>query len=334
MTIEKRARVISQEKGLYRISDGEEDKRAEVSGKFRFDSFSPSDFPVVGDYVVASWPEGNQNAVISALFPRTTCFMRKASGKKTEEQVVAANIDTVFVCMSLNSNYNLQRLGRYIALAHSSGANPVVVLTKADLAENLDEMVLDVRNVVVGTDVVVVSAKNEDYKSVMKYIEKGKSIAFLGSSGVGKSTLINAILGKQYTKTGEIGPGDKGRHTTTRRELIALENGAFVIDTPGMRELGLWDCAEGIEDSFSDIEELAAMCRFSDCTHTNEPGCAVLSALRGNTLDEERYRSYLKLKKESEYMAREKSYMETKNAKYKEISKINKSSRKKDKYGF
>lgn len=322
--IEKRARVISQEKYLYRITDGENEIAAEVSGRYRYEAIYPSDYPAVGDYVLASWPQGEGKAVINSLFPRKTCFIRKAAGSKKEEQVIASNIDIVFICMSLNANYNLQRLERYITLTYSSGATPVVVLTKADLCPNIEEKIAEVTGVAIGVDILVVSTINDDYNSVFKYLKDGVTIAFLGSSGVGKSTLINRIIGREYNATGSVGEGDKGRHTTTRRELIELDNGAYVIDTPGMRELGLWNDEEGIESSFSDIEDLASKCRFSDCSHTTEPGCAVLEAISEGTLLKERYNSYQKLKKENLYSIETDNYLENKKAKYKNIAKINK----------
>lgn len=332
MIMEKRARVISQEKDLYRIFDGENEKIAVVSGKYRYETIRVSDYPAVGDYVIATWPEGEGNAVINALFPRKTCFIRKAAGSKREEQVVASNIDTVFICMSLNSNFNLHRLERYITLTYSSGAIPVVVLTKADLCSDVEGKIAEVMSVAIGIDTIAVSSIEDDYSSILKYITKGKTIAFLGSSGVGKSTLINKLLGYDYNATGEIGDGDKGRHTTTRRELIQLDNGACLIDTPGMREVGLWNDEEGIESSFGDIEALSSLCRFSDCSHTTEPGCAVQKAILEGKLDKERYNSFMKLKKENLYFSESKDYLDEKKTKFKSISKINKASKKYPKY--
>jgi len=324
---EIRARVISQEKGLYKISDGKAEKYAEVSGKYRYDAKTVSDYPAVGDYVIALWPDDDSNAQISSLFPRKTCFMRKAAGPGKQEQVVAANIDTVFICMSLNNNYNIRRLERYIAISYDSGAMPVVVLTKSDLCDDLEEKINGVKDVAIGVDVVAISSANDDFSAVLEYIKPEKTIAFLGSSGVGKSTLINKLIGRDAIATQAIGEGDKGRHTTTHRELIALENGAFVIDTPGMRELGMWDSEEGIETAFADIEELASQCKFSDCQHMTEPGCAIKKALADGSLAQDRWESYLKLKIENEFAANGSQYMESKRAKFKEISNINKGRR-------
>ena len=297
---ELRARIMSQEKGRYIISDGTDVKPATVSGKFRYEAAIASDYPAVGDYVLAEWSKGDGPAIIRKLFPRKSCFIRKAAGPKKQEQVVAANIDTVLICMSLNRNFNIRRLERYLSISYDSGAVPVVVLTKADLCRDVDSMVSEVCAVASGVDILVVSSLNDDYDAVMQYILPGKTVAFLGSSGVGKSTLINKLLGADSLAVGEIGTDDKGRHTTTHRELIPLSNGAFVMDTPGMRELGIWDSGEGIEAAFQDIEELACTCKFSNCTHTSEPGCAIQKALAEKSLEAARWESFRKLKREND----------------------------------
>ena len=326
---EIRARVILQEKGMYKISNGSAVKNAVVSGKFMFTSTTVSDYPAVGDYVIAEWPEDSSNAVIHSVFPRKSCFIRKAAGPEKQEQVVAANIDSVFLCMSLNNDYNIRRIERYLAAAYDSGASPVIVLTKADLCDDVEIKISEIQSVAFGVDVLAVSSINMDFDVLMKYILPGKTIAFLGSSGVGKSTLINRLLGNDRIATGGLRNDDKGRHTTTHRELITLENGAFLIDTPGMRELGMWDNESGIDTVFSDIEELISQCKFSNCTHTNEPGCAVQKVLSEGTLDMTRWQSYLKLKKENEYVANGSQYLEAKRSKFKEIAKTNKANRKK-----
>lgn len=326
---ELRARVIAQEKGIYRISNGTDVKPASVSGKYRYEAATVSDYPAVGDYVIAEWPEDDSNAVIRSLFPRKSCFIRKAAGSGKQEQVVAANIDTVFICMSLNNNFNIRRLERYLSLTYDSGTTPVVILTKADLCGDVAGKIAEAQSAAPGVDVLAVSSLVGEYNAVLKYILPGKTVAFLGSSGVGKSTLINKLTGIDLIATREVGNDDKGRHTTTHRELIALENGAFVIDTPGMRELGMWDNDGGIDTAFRDIEALSHACRFSDCSHTTEPGCAVRAALADGTLDGARWESYRKLKTENEFAADSSRYLEAKRAKFKEIAKINKSNRKK-----
>ncbi len=254
---ELRARVISQEKGLYKLQSGTEVKSAVVSGKYRYETQTVSDYPAVGDYVIAEWTEDDSNAVITGLFPRKSCFIRKAAGTGKQEQVVAANIDTAFLCMSVNNNFNIRRLERYLSVAYDSGATPVVVLTKSDLCSHVESKITEAQSATPGVDVMAISSLDEDYEAVMKYILPGKTVAFIGSSGVGKSTLINKLTGTDSIATREIGNDDKGRHTTTHRELITLQNGAFVIDTPGMRELGMWDSGDGIETAFADIEALS-----------------------------------------------------------------------------
>ena len=244
---ELRARVISQEKGIYKVSSPAWVRAAAVSGKYRYEAQTPSDYPAVGDYVTVLWPDDGSSAVITALFPRKSCFMRKAAGTGNREQVVAANIDTVFICMSLNNNFNIRRLERYLSVTYDSGATPVAVLTKSDLCPNVEEKIAEVQNAASGVDVLAVSSLDGDCEAVKKYILPGRTVAFIGSSGVGKSTLINKLTGTDSIATREIGSDDKGRHTTTHRELFTLSNGAFVIDTPGMRELGMWDSGDGID---------------------------------------------------------------------------------------
>lgn len=325
---EVRARVVSQEKRSYKLSCELGVKLAAVSGKFRYEALTVSSYPAVGDFVLAEWPEDDSPAVIRSLFPRKSCFLRKAAGSAKQEQVVAANIDTVFLCMSLNQNFNLRRLERYLSITYDSGAEPVVVLTKADLCPSVEEKIAQVRNAAPDAEILSVSSLTGDFGAVLPYIQSGKTVAFLGSSGVGKSTLINRLTGAETMTTGEIGNEDKGRHTTTHRELIALANGAFLIDTPGMRELGLWDSEDGIDTAFRDIEALSRACKFSNCTHTKEPGCAIQAALKDGTLEQARWDSFRKLKGENASAAGGSRYLEAKREKFKEISKINKASRK------
>ena len=314
-------RILSQEKGLYRVITEFGEKLAEISGKFRYEAKCLSDYPAVGDFVMMDWNPAGGNAVIHHILPRKSCFTRKAAGQR-REQVVAANVDTLFLCMALNNDFNLRRLERYLTIGWDSGAIPVVVLTKSDLCTDLESKVSEVESVAFGVDVLVTSSMDVDGEmQIRPYIAEGKTVAFLGSSGVGKSTLINRLLGEDRLETQALRNDDKGRHTTTHRELILLPSGGMVIDTPGMRELGMWDSAEGVETTFADIEELANRCRFSDCTHTSEPGCAVLSALEDGSLDPSRWNSYLKIKTELEYAADSESYLERKEQKFKEISK-------------
>ena len=317
-------RITLQEKGMYRIRTSMGEQNALVSGKFQFDAQSLSDYPAVGDYVMVSCADPD-TVIIHQVLPRKSLFLRKAAGTSKAEQVVAANIDIVFLCMSLNNDFNLRRLERYLAVAWESGADPVVVLTKADLCADLPQKQREVEAIAMGVDILTTSAMESDgYRQIMPYITQGRTVAFVGSSGVGKSTLINRLLGEERLATDGLRNDDKGHHTTTHRELLVLPNGAMVIDTPGMRELGMWDAASGVGQTFGDIEELAARCRFRNCSHSGEPGCAVRAAIRSGELDSGRWRSYQKLKNENSYAGDSERYLTAKEKKFKEISKINK----------
>lgn len=321
-------RVVLQEKNQYRLLSFKGEQAAVVSGKYQYEANAPSDYPTVGDYVMADLTDGSI-AVIHHLLPRYSVFLRKAAGSARQEQVVAANVDTLFLCMSLSNDFNLRRLERYLSVAWDSGSNPVIVLTKADLCEDVPVKLAQVERVVFGVDILVTTAvKTDGYEKVLPYVKPGKTVAFIGSSGVGKSTLINRLLGEEALATGGLRNDDKGRHTTTHRELLFLPDGGMVIDTPGMRELGMWDSTSGVEQTFQDIEELASQCRFSNCTHQNEPDCAIQAALRSGELTAERLASYQKLMQENDYAADSESYLASKEKKFKKISKINKRKKK------
>lgn len=322
-------RIISQEKGLYRLVTEQGEKLGEVSGKFRYQAVTASDFPAVGDFVMVDRNDAGGNAIIQTVLHRKSCFTRKAAGDARQEQIVAANIDTVFICMSVNNDFNLRRLERYLSIAWDSGAVPVIVLTKSDLCDDTDRKLSEVSSIAIGVDILLTSALAQDgYMQVLPYITEGKTVAFIGSSGVGKSTLINCLLGQHRLDTNGLRNDDKGRHTTTHRELILLPGGGMVIDTPGMRELGMWDSEAGIDQTFGEIEALASQCRFSDCTHHNEPGCAIQKALQEGTLSGARWLSYRKLKTENSFAADSQSYLANKEKKFKEIAKINRNNRK------
>ncbi|MGN0652209.1 MAG: ribosome small subunit-dependent GTPase A [Gemmiger sp.] len=321
-------RIVLQEKSQYRLISPGGEQPAVVSGKYQYEAASPSDYPAVGDYVMADLNDGGI-AVIHHLLPRTSVFLRKAAGSARQEQVVAANVDTLFLCMSLNNDFNLRRLERYLSVAWDSGSTPVIVLTKSDLCEDIPAKLSQVESVAFGVDILVTTAMEKDgYEKVLAYVKPGRTVAFIGSSGVGKSTLINRLIGQDTLATNGLRNDDKGRHTTTHRELIFLPGGGMVIDTPGMRELGMWDSTGGVEQTFRDIEALAAQCRFSNCSHQTEPGCAVRAALESGELTAERFASYQKLLQENAYAADSESYLASKEKKFKEISKINKRSKK------
>lgn len=299
-------RVALEHTHLYRVYSEQGEVLAEVSGKMRYEANGRADFPAVGDWVVLRERLGEDRATIHAILPRFSKFSRKVAGLTSEEQIVAANVDTVFLVMALNNDFNVRRLERYLVMAWESGANPVIILTKSDLCEDVAVKVDEVEGVAFGVPIHVVgSYGNMGMEALEQYLNVGQTVALLGSSGVGKSTLVNAMVGEALQAVQDIREGDaRGRHTTTHRELIRTPQGALVMDTPGMRELQLWDADEGLQGTFEDIEVLAGQCRFNDCTHAGEPGCAVEAAIGNGSLDEGRYRSYVKLQRELNYLAR------------------------------
>ncbi|MEQ8236339.1 MAG: ribosome small subunit-dependent GTPase A [Syntrophomonadaceae bacterium] len=294
-------RVIAQYKGIYRVATEASEVYAEISGRLRYLADDNATFPAVGDFVLMDRDNDEAgHAIIHMILPRHSAFIRKAAGTAHEVQVVAANIDVVFICMSLNRDFNLRRLERYLAVAWESGSTPVIVLTKADLCRDTEQKLKEIETVALGVECLVTSSMSDDgYETIKKYIKSGNTVAFIGSSGVGKSTLINRLLGQDRIMTQEIRQDDRGRHTTTGRELIIIPSGGAVIDTPGMRELGL-ESAD-LENAFGDIETLARSCRFRDCTHQREPGCAVREAIEAGSITEQRLMSYTKLRKEAQY---------------------------------
>ncbi|WP_404432506.1 ribosome small subunit-dependent GTPase A [Sutcliffiella horikoshii] len=299
-------RVMLEHKRLYRVETDHGDCLAEVSGKYRFEAVAREDYPAVGDWVVLSERQEEGKATIHALLPRFSKFSRKAAGLTTEEQIVAANVDTVFLVQSLNYDFNPRRLERYLVMAWESGSNPVVVLTKSDLCEDIPGKIAEVEAVAFGVPIHAVSVKAETgLEELASYFTEGKTVALLGSSGAGKSTLTNYLLGEEKQLIQEVrSDDDKGKHTTTYRELYMLPTGGLVLDTPGMRELQLWEAAGAIGHSFQDIEELAEQCYFRDCKHANEPKCAVQGAIEEGTLDAARYQSYVKLQRELAFLER------------------------------
>lgn len=295
-------RVTQQHRGMYKVVSEESELDAVVSGKFAHESEDSTEFPTVGDWVMLDRTEGSSGSgVIHNVLPRKTALARMSAGASQTGQMIAANIDTIFLCMSLNDDFNLRRMERYLTMAWDSMAMPVIVLTKADLCDDLSAKLSELAEISFGVEVLVSSAEDESgYKQVESFIEKGKTVAFIGSSGVGKSTLINKLVGEEVLATSSIREDDsKGRHTTTHRQLLVLPSGGIVIDTPGMRELQIY--TGNISKTFEDIEEIAANCRFADCSHNTEPGCAVKQAISDGSLSPERFESYLKLQREVSY---------------------------------
>ena len=299
------ARVTAEHRGAYSVRSirpqGPAEGLAVVSGRYRHDSSGPADFPAVGDWVAIDGSPADDGATIHARLPRRTAFSRLAAGRRTETQVVAANVDVVFVAMGLDGDFNLRRLERYLAVAWASGASPVVLLTKADRCPDVGSRARAVEAAAPAVPVLPISAlAGIGLDAVRTWLTPGRTAAVLGSSGVGKSTLINVLAGHELLATSEVRAGDdRGRHTTTARQLLALPGGGLVIDTPGMRELGLWDGGESIGETFAEIDELASACRFADCWHEQEPGCAVLAAIGEGRLPGERLRSRRKMEREA-----------------------------------
>lgn len=306
------ARIINQERDLYRIiyfnHDNTEHKAfAQLSGRFRFDhGESPLEFPGVGDWVICQPHSDGDEAIVHEVLQRRSCFYRKEAGTSLRAQVVAANVDVIFVAMSANQDFNLKRLDRYMSLAWESNASPVILLTKADLCEDIAVLIAEAEAHHVGVPVHAISATEpESLEPLKSYLQPGKSVVLLGSSGVGKSTLGNLLLEKEQLKTQDIRhDDDKGKHTTTSRSLYQLPSGALLMDTPGMRELGLLDHQAGFESLFEDVLELAAQCRFGDCQHHSEPGCAILAALESGDLPQERWESFQGLERELRHVQR------------------------------
>lgn len=273
-------------------------------------------FPTVGDFVMLDWQENGDSRIAKTL-ERRTCFERldpSSSGHRA--QAVAANFDYVFIMQSLNHDFNIRRAERYLTLSWQSGAQPIMILTKADLADEETTQNAIAQCEQIGVRAFAISSvTGSGMDCLRQFLEKGKTVVFLGSSGVGKSTLVNALAGEEIMSTGGIREDDsRGRHTTTHRQLVMLKSGVMVIDTPGMRELGMWDVTQGLGQSFSDIEKLFENCRFSDCRHNKEPGCAVRAALESGELSAERWESYLKLKKEARYSEDKSAYLRERTA--------------------
>lgn len=320
------ARIVSVHKGSYTVTKGGEDIFAELSGNLLYGTESASDLPTTGDWVYADFYDDDTHAIIYGVFPRKTLLKRKSAGKLVDFQLIAANIDVAFIIQSLNDNFNLRRLERYLVMVNESGIEPVILLSKCDLIskEEVNEIKQKVLGIAPQTTVMEFSNLNrENIDSIVSSLKREFSYCLLGSSGVGKTTLLNSIIGNKKFETQPVSRiQNKGRHTTTSRQLVCLESGAMIIDTPGMRELGSMSGDDGLDETFSEILKLSQICKFANCSHSNEKGCAILAAIKAGDLSEQRYQNYLKMKKESEF--NQMSYLE-KRKKDKNFGKLIKS---------
>ncbi len=298
------ARITAVDREAFLVRHPAGEIRAELAGKFRYAARSALDLPCVGDWVAVQWPDSGGPALIHQLLPRKTFLRRKSPGKTVDFQLIAANIDVAFIIQAVPHDFNIHRLERYLVMAHEGRLAPHIILSKTDLiaAEELARLIAEIRAAGITAPVLPLSnstgAGLDDFRALLA---PGRTYCLLGSSGVGKSTLINRLAGKEVLDTQAVSGTGEGTHTTTRRQLLLLESGAMLIDTPGMRELGLLGTGAGMDTTFRDIGDYAAQCRFPDCTHTQEPGCAVLAALETGELDDARYQSFLKLKKEADF---------------------------------
>jgi ribosome biogenesis GTPase len=296
-------RVTQEHRERYIVSTGEREYDAEITGNLRFSANSRADFPAVGDWVTLSVYEPDQ-AIIHKILPRRSVLERQAVGKSGEIQIISANIDVAFIIQAINNNFSINRLERYLTICYSANIEPVLVISKTDLsAENeINDAIRDLEKREKRIRYILLSNITlKGLDQILNFIQKGKTYCVVGSSGVGKSTLINNLLKKNILKTGQISQStNKGRHITEHRELFVLENGGIIIDTPGMKELGMTDNAEGIKTTFQEIYNLSLKCRFPDCNHTNETGCAVIEALNNGDIDIDSYDNYQKIRKEQE----------------------------------
>lgn len=298
-------RICAEYKESYKLFSEFGELSAVISGKFRKNSKNREDFPAVGDWVLFDYIENENKAIIQEILPRKSKFSRKVAGQQTQEQIIASNVDFAFIVCALNYDFNLRRIERYLSLIWQSGATPVVVLTKTDLCLDVQDKISEVENIAFGVDVHAISnISAEGIEVFQKYFADNKTAVLLGSSGVGKSSLINNLFQEEIMKVNVLRKNiEKGRHTTTHKQMIILPEGGLIIDTPGIRELQLWDAQDGISQVFSDIEEFAKHCKYSDCNHINEPNCAVQEAIKGGFIDSSRLENYLKVQKEQEYLA-------------------------------
>ena len=298
------ARVTAVDRGQYIVRSEHGEVPAKATGKFMYSTESTIDMPCVGDWVCVDYQDSEDFASIHTILPRKSFLRRKSAGKSIKLQMIAANIDVAFIVQSCHYDFNVSRLERYLVMANEGHVEPLLIMTKTDLvsADELKQLVSEIRGVGINTRIIAVSNVTgtgvDQVKEIMGF---GKTYCLVGSSGVGKTTLINQLTGHDTLKTRRVSNSGEGRHTTVRRQLIILEQGAMLIDTPGMREVGILGAGEEIDDNFDDIQELSLSCRFTNCGHTNEPGCAVLKAIEEGKLQQEHYLNYVKLKTESEF---------------------------------
>jgi ribosome biogenesis GTPase / thiamine phosphate phosphatase len=308
------ARVIAVHKESYIINNGQHEVSAELLGKLLYSAASPTDYPAVGDFVLANFYDNHTFSIIHEILPRKSLLKRKTPGKKIDFQLIAANIDIAFLIQSLDDNFNLRRLERYLVMINDSHIKPIVLLSKRDLisSETLNTQIEKIQDIMPEIQVYPFSNHNEsDLTKLKTLLTPGVTYCLLGSSGVGKTTLLNHLIGDSVFETKAVREKDsKGRHTTTSRQLLTLDCGAMVVDTPGMRELGQFSIETGLDDTFTEIAQLSKHCQFNNCTHFKEKGCAVLNAVKTGELSEKRYQNYIKMYKESMY--NESSYLEKK----------------------